>query len=655
MRGIRMKFLPLTLIMVFYTAGIISGQELKEMEYQELDKSHIILDRADRSLLIIESTIPNIRFISNKGIIPGTYKEEPKGVWQAQVSPGVQLITIQADGYLPISGLRHNFQPSLALGLRITAKPQAVSAGKGSIKIETIPPGADIIFNNIPMRDKSPFTLYDQPAVKHLISLHKEGYAPVDTIISVPVDKTVSLSIALEKMYGGVRINSDPPGASVFLDGENIGRTPLSRNKIETGDYTLVLHLEGYIDVVQGLTVEYGETAETVAKLVKQMGAVIVTSNPAGADIYLNGEYKGISGTEGLKIEYLQVGKYTVKAEIDRYFPEEKDVNVYLNQTENVNLILKPKPGAVFVVSNPSGAEVYLDDIKRNGFTPVKIDSVEAGSHRIIFRLAGYRSEVKSVEVDAEKTTTVNCELVKGAEREIIGILSNNIKLIPGPLPGMEFVLIPGGNFQMGSNDGDNDEKPVHLVNIKSFQMMSMEVTQAQWQVVMGNNPSYFIGDDLPVESISWADCQEFIKKLNQLDPEKGYRLPTEAEWEYACRAGTTTNYHSGYNRINLNEVCWYNNNSGGKTHITGTKKLNNWGLFDMHGNVWEWCEDVYYKDYKESSKDGSAFKSYDANFHVVRGGSHENDPYFCRSSNRIRCEWNYSSNLIGLRLVRNP
>ncbi|MBC8204856.1 MAG: PEGA domain-containing protein, partial [FCB group bacterium] len=396
MRGIRMKFLPLTLIMVFYTAGIISGQELKEMEYQELDKSHIILDRADRSLLIIESTIPNIRFISNKGIIPGTYKEEPKGVWQAQVSPGVQLITIQADGYLPISALRHNFPPRLAWGLRITAKPQAVSAGKGSIKIETIPPGADIIFNNIPMRDKSPFTLYDQPAAKHLISLHKEGYAPVDTIVAITADRTINISIALEKMYGSVRIDSDPPGASVFLDGENIGRTPVNRDKIETGDYTLVLHLEGYIDVVQGLTVEYGETAETVAKLVKQMGAVIVTSNPAGADIYLNGEYKGISGTDGLKIEYLQVGKYTVKAEIDRYFPEEKDVNVYLNQTENVNLILKPKPGAVFVVSNPSGAEVYLDDIKRNGFTPVKIDSVEAGSHRIIFRLAGYRSEVKS-------------------------------------------------------------------------------------------------------------------------------------------------------------------------------------------------------------------------------------------------------------------
>ena len=194
---------------------------------------------------------------------------------------------------------------------------------------------------------------------------------------------------------------------------------------------------------------------------------------------------------------------------------------------------------------------------------------------------------------------------------------SKQPKRITGPLEGMEFVLIPGGSFMMGSPSSEEgrraDEEPKHRVNIQPFYMMTTEVTQAMWKEVMEDNPSRFKSDSLPVEMVSWNDCQNFIKKLNQLDPGKNYRLPSEAEWEYACRAGTTTKYYSGNNESDLARVGWYGYNEGNsnnRTHPVGQKEANSWGLYDMHGNVYEWCEDRYHDSYKGAPTNGSAWLS---------------------------------------------
>ncbi|HUQ33326.1 MAG TPA: formylglycine-generating enzyme family protein [Pyrinomonadaceae bacterium] len=183
---------------------------------------------------------------------------------------------------------------------------------------------------------------------------------------------------------------------------------------------------------------------------------------------------------------------------------------------------------------------------------------------------------------------------------------------------GIEFVLIQPGSFMMGSNNGDADEKPVHQVTINySFYMGKYEVTQAQWQSVMGNNPSYFKDcANCPVEQVSWNDAQVFIRKLNEMNDGYTYRLPTEAEWEYACRAGTTGDY-AGI----LNEMGWYSENSGSKTHAVGSKRPNDWGLYDMHGNVDEWCEDWYHDSYYGAPTDGSAWLSGgEQKYQVLRG-----------------------------------
>ena len=223
---------------------------------------------------------------------------------------------------------------------------------------------------------------------------------------------------------------------------------------------------------------------------------------------------------------------------------------------------------------------------------------------------------------------------------------------------GMEFVYVPGGCFQMGSNDGDPDGKPVHEVCLQGFWMGKYEVTQAQWETIMKNNPSYFKGADRPVESISWNNAQEFVSNLNVAVETHGraslqFRLPSEAEWEYAARAGTQTAYSFGNDQNQLGKYAWYAANSGGETHPVGQKKPNAFGLYDMHGNVWEWCQDTY-GDYNETPKDGSAYGSLgDKKAKLLRGGSWDTLPYNVRSANRNRLAPGYQVNSIGLRVVR--
>jgi len=199
----------------------------------------------------------------------------------------------------------------------------------------------------------------------------------------------------------------------------------------------------------------------------------------------------------------------------------------------------------------------------------------------------------------------------------------------------MEFVLIRPGTFTMGCEKGQaSDEKPAHEVTItKPFYIGKFEVTQEQWKAVMGENPSHFAGDKNPVERVSWPDCQTFLRKLAEKVPGQTFRLPTEAEWEYACRAGSVSEYCYGDDDRVLGDYAWYGGNSAGETHPVGQKKPNAWGLYDMHGNVWEWCSDWYgsYKAEEQKDPAGPA----DAQGRVLRGGSWNYGPVYCRSAGR--------------------
>ena len=227
-------------------------------------------------------------------------------------------------------------------------------------------------------------------------------------------------------------------------------------------------------------------------------------------------------------------------------------------------------------------------------------------------------------------------------------------EIINGTL--FRFVFIPSGSFLMGSpeGEGDDDEHPQHQVTIsKGFQMLKFEITQKQWWWVMESSPSYFSGDENPVEGVSWNGCQSFISKLNELDSKHTYRLPTEAEWEYSCRAGSDTEYYFGDDKNQLGDYAWYSENSNDKTHPVGKKTPNTWGLYDMHGNVWEWCQDDWHDNYNSGPNDGSAWGDGSGSDRVIRGCSWYNDADFCRSNYRYCIFPDYGYNDVGLRLVR--
>jgi formylglycine-generating enzyme required for sulfatase activity len=213
---------------------------------------------------------------------------------------------------------------------------------------------------------------------------------------------------------------------------------------------------------------------------------------------------------------------------------------------------------------------------------------------------------------------------------------------------GMKLVLIPKGTFMMGSPESEDERGEGEFQNTvtisNDFYLGVYEVTQSQYERVMVYNPSYFQGTivgnqntDLPVENVSWNDAMEFCKKLSELPEEKKagrvYRLPTEAEWEYACRAGSKTAYSFGESSQSLGDYAWFFENSNNRTHPVGQKKPNAWGLYDMHGNVWEWCSDWYSEYPKVATSDPTGPK--ECSVRVYRGGSWINDASVCRSANR--------------------
>jgi len=219
----------------------------------------------------------------------------------------------------------------------------------------------------------------------------------------------------------------------------------------------------------------------------------------------------------------------------------------------------------------------------------------------------------------------------------------------------MELMLIPAGEFMMGSNDGEDNEKPVHKVKIsRPFYMGKYVVTQAQFERVMGKNPSQFKGENLPAEMVNYIDAKEFSKKVSSLTG-KSIRLPTEAEWEYACRAGTKTKFNTGDNDAALEQAGWFKDNSENKTHPVGQKKPNAWGLYDMHGNVWQWCEDWFGEDsYTKSPAEDPQGLPKGAN-RILRGGGYCWLNWFCNSAYRRRFAPVDREGGVGFRVVVAP
>ena len=270
---------------------------------------------------------------------------------------------------------------------------------------------------------------------------------------------------------------------------------------------------------------------------------------------------------------------------------------------------------------------------------------LKTGSHTVKLTADGYEDYSQTINVNFQQTIFV-FEM-----KEDLRMVKKNV-IIKALVDNM--VYVEGGTFTMGatSEQGSNtyfNEKPVHQVTLSSFSIGKYEVTQEEWEVVMGSIPSGFKGSNLPVEMVSWEDCQEFIRKLNLLTGKK-FRLPTEAEWEYAARGGSKSRGYKYAGGNNIGSVAWYDGNSGNKTHEVGQKCPNELGLYDMSGNVWEWCSD-WYGSYGSSSQTNPQGPSSDSR-RVYRGGGWRFSARTFSFSIRDSYTPDFRDDFLGLRLA---
>ncbi len=340
----------------------------------------------------------------------------------------------------------------------------------------------------------------------------------------------------------------------------------------------------------------------------------------AGAQVYLNGER--ITELTGIRLEP-QIAR--IKAELP---PKAKAVEkrVTLKKGETLELDIFPEipTGTIQVAVVPFEATIELKGDAGEFYTARQSNSfrnIPTGRYKLNISLDGYKTFSKDLLLTAGDVVKERVTLEEGSD-------------IP-----VNFVFVEGGNFQMGDDEGMYDWKPVHSVTVSSFYMSKFEVTQKEWQEVMGSNPSRFKGDNQPVEQVSWYEAVEFCNKKSLregLTPSynisgknvtcdfsaNGCRLPTEAEWEYAARGGNKSRGYKYSGSDNLDAVAWYDGNSGSKTHAVGQKQANELGLYDLSGNVWEWCwdwrDDYYYRNSPRKDPKGPPYGS----DRIFRGGS---------------------------------
>ena len=327
-------------------------------------------------------------------------------------------------------------------------------------------------------------------------------------------------------------------------------------------------------------------------------------------------------------------------------------------------------PTQKFIIDySPANAIVIVDSKSYQGNGHIEL-TLPIGTHDYQIAAVGYGTAEGSIKLNALSPRKITETLQRNEEPAVLSAPITPTVQASSPPPaaitdtgnsavetftvdGVSFnmVRVEGGTFKMGSKDrdADDDEKPVHQVTLSSYAIGETEVTQELWQAVMGSNPSHFKGTNLPVEQVSWEDCQEFIRQLNAKTG-RSFRLPTEAEWEFAARGGNKSQGYKYSGSNNVEDVAWYRENSDTTTHPVKTKQANELGLYDMSGNVWEWCQDWHesYSHSMQTNPTGSIIKTY----RVYRGGSWSFIRSGCRSTRRNVFTNGSGSSDDGLRLA---
>ena len=480
---------------------------------------------------------------------------------------------------------------------------------------------------------------------------------------------------ALAPIYGSADINSSPAMADITIDGKSVGRTPLQLDNLLAGEHIVKISKAGYVDFTQKIVVADGKTTTVTAALTKFSASTATTSSSSGT--YNIGDLVTVNGAQGIVFQTSPVVKIV---SVKEGKTEWGGYGVTTNATNKDNgkaNMAKIKSISRWETKYP--AFKWCADYGNGWYLPAlnELKAIYAQRDKINKTLSvnnmdklGSKDEYSCLWSSSEYSDykafhfyfSDGCDLYKHLNIAVRAVLAldggaSTSTSISSNIGGFDMVFVKGGTFTMGAtaeqgSDAYDWEKPTHSVTVSDYYIGKYEVTQAQWRAVMGSNPSKFTGDNNPVEKVSWNDIQEFIKKLNA-QTGKRFRLPTEAEWEYAARGGNQSKGYKYSGSNNISEVAWYGGNSSSKTHPVGQKAPNELGIYDMTGNVDEWCQD-WYGSYSRSSQTNPKGPS-SGSSRVLRGGNWDGGARFCCVSNRDFRNPSTRSNHVGFRLVLEP
>ena len=460
-------------------------------------------------------------------------------------------------------------------------------------------------------------------------------------------------------------LSVQPKNAVVTIDGiqQNVSTDGEYSAMLPYGTHTYKVEAGGYISKSGSFTVSSGDMTPISVSLLSAMASVSITCPTPAVSLYVDKKAVGNSPWSGS----LKEGMHLLEARKSGYRSQQKTIQLAQQQKLDVTFgELVAIQGNLSVNYKPFGADVYVDG-KKLGQSPRVFNDLLVGNHQVEVRKDGYATDRKTVAISEGQTASITGTLasyaVASSSSNTSGYSSGSSSMASGSntisIPvkdgiSIEMVKVEAGTFMMGATPEmekpNSDEKPVHQVTLTNdYYMGKYEVTQALWQAVMGSNPSEYKGDNLPVEQVSWNDCQEFISKLNGLTGRK-FRLPTEAEWEYAARGGKKSRSYQYSGSSNISDVAWYDGNSDSKTHPVGTKQANELGIYDMSGNVYEWCLD-WYGSYSSSSQTNPTGAD-SGSKRVYRGGSWYDYAWSCRLSNRYFNTPDFRIDDLGLRLA---
>ena len=546
--------------------------------------------------------------------------EKDGGEYWIYMKHGARRITVKKEGFLalnyefPIGSL----QRSTTYRMSVSGIAEHATISEIAIVVQADPSDAKVYINDkeMPEPDRIITTLG-----KQTLKVTRDGYEPYITEIDV-TPTNIRFPAKLEKIQDAViLIDSNPPGAMVFIDGVRLDRTPVS-TFYPAGTYKIRLTSDNYEDIEETIEIKSPETKKTYQ--LTDIRATLTINTHEKAKVFINNEQ--VTNYRNLKLAPQQV---TVRVEMNKAKTLEERIILGRRETKTLDMHPQISTGTIQIAVIPTDAEIELTGDggeKYTGTGAKAFTEVPVGTYKLKVTKKGF------------KTHTEDIRLTDGATER------KSVKLDEGADVSGDYIFVQGGSFTREGN----------RVTVSDFYIGKTEVTQAQYQAVMGKNPSHFKGDNLPVESVSWHDAVEFCKKLSQKEGVT-YRLPTEAEWEYAARGGNQSKGFEYSGSSSIDGVAWYSSNSGSKTQPVGTKQPNELGIYDMSGNVWEWCSDWYDSNYYKNSPSNNPTGPSSGSFRVLRGGSWGSRAKSCRVAYR-----NYSGperrfDRSGFRVVRLP